>query len=74
MAEDGVIADCEHRGKDMSLPPQLRVPKGIDAAAHDDQPPAPHPMIDPARAQSDRQQLSPRDHPVLPSDQLADRI
>jgi hypothetical protein len=57
----------------MSLPAQLRVAEGIDAAAHHYQPPVPHPVIDPARTQADRQQLPASDYPMLPSDEITDR-
>ena len=73
VAQHGVITHRQDCGKDMSLSPQLRMAEGIHAAAHDDQPPVPPPMIDAARTQSERQQLPPRDHAVLSSDELADR-
>jgi hypothetical protein len=65
MAQHRVVANRQDRGESMSLSAQLRMAEGIDAAAHHDQPSGSHPMIDSARAESDGQQLSPCDHPVL---------
>lgn len=65
MAQHRVVADVEQRGEDMALPPQLRVTQRVDPAPHGDQPPVPQPVVDPARAQPQREQLPPGDDPML---------
>ena len=72
MAQHGVLADGQYCGKRVSLPPQCRMAQGIDAAAHDDQAPMSHPMINAACTEPDCQQLLASDHPVLLRSQRLD--
>ena len=74
MAQDRVLTDVEHRGKNMSLPPELGMAEGVHPAPHDDQPPVPHPVVDAARTQPERQQLPPCDDAMLTGRKLMDRI